>query len=88
MLGGSVSNPLEKSENDLLLQLGDKFYEVCEAGAQSGKTLWIGIERGENDKWVVSKQFRRSGRSGRLLELNLEKPFGLELKEERTVNGR
>ena len=54
MLGGSVSNPLEKSENDLLLQLGDKFYEVCEAGAQSGKTLWIGIERDENGKWAVS----------------------------------
>ena len=59
VLGGSVSNPLEKSENDLLLQLGDKFYEVCEAGAQSGKTLWIGIERGENNKWAVSKECGR-----------------------------
>ena len=66
MLGGSVSNPLEKSENDLLLQLGDKFYEVCEAGAQSGKTLWTGIERGENGEWAVGKESGRSGRSGRL----------------------
>ena len=61
-----MSNPLEKSENDLLLQLGDQFYEVCEAGAQSGKTLWIGIERGEDGKWAVSKDPGRSGRFGRL----------------------
>ena len=53
-LGGSVSNPLDKTENDLLTQLGDQFYGVCEAAAQSGKTLWIGIKREEeSEKWAV-----------------------------------
>ena len=53
-LGGSVSNPLDKTENDLLLAIGDRYYEVCEAGAQSGKTLWIGITReDEGLKWAV-----------------------------------
>ena len=54
-LGGSVSNPLDKTENDLLTQLGDQFYGVCEAAAQSGKTLWIGIKREEeSEKWAVN----------------------------------
>ena len=53
-LGGSVSNPLDKTENDLLTQLGDQFYDVCEAKEQSGKTLWIGIQRDEAEKWAVS----------------------------------
>ena len=55
-LGGSVSNPLDKTENDLLTQLGDKFYDVCEADAQSGKTLWIGIQRDSSEKWAVCKK--------------------------------
>ena len=56
-LGGSVSNPLDKTENDLLTQLGDQFYDVCEAKEQSGKTLWIGIQRDEAEKWAVSLYF-------------------------------
>ena len=55
-LGGSVSNPLDKTENDLLTQLGDKFYGVCDAAAQSGKTLWIGIQRDSSEKWAVSNR--------------------------------
>ena len=46
--------PLTKAENNILLELGDQFYEVCEAASQSGKTLWIGIERDESGKWAVS----------------------------------
>ena len=59
-LGGSVSNPLSKTENDQLAQLGNNFYDVCEAGAQSGKTLWIGIKRDAADKWAVSYKKQKS----------------------------
>ena len=49
-----MANPLDKSENDALLQIGEDYYEVCEADAQSGKTLWIGIARDDKGKWAVS----------------------------------
>ena len=54
ILGGSVSIPLGKSENDKIQEIGDNFYQTCEANEQSGKTLWIGIERSIGDFWVVS----------------------------------
>ena len=53
ILGGSVSIPLDKSENDKIQEIGDNFYQTCEANEQSGKTLWIGIERSIGDYWVV-----------------------------------
>ena len=53
VLGGSVSLPLEKAENNKVQALGDSFYEKCEANEQSGKTLWIGIERDQDFKWAV-----------------------------------
>ena len=56
-LGGSISNPLDETENDLLLGLGNQFYNVCEAGSQSGKTLWIGIERDSANKWAVRDSY-------------------------------
>ena len=51
--GGMVSKPLEKAENDVIQEIGNKFYNTCEANEQSGKTLWIGIERSKENKWVV-----------------------------------
>ena len=51
--GGSVSIPLEKSENNKIQEIGDSFYTTCEANEQSGKTLWIGIERNTDFDWVV-----------------------------------
>ena len=51
--GGSVSIPLEKSENNKVQEIGDSFYTTCEANEQSGKTLWIGIERNKDFEWVV-----------------------------------
>ena len=51
--GGMVSKPLEKAENDKIQEIGNKFYNTCEANEQSGKTLWIGIERSKENKWVV-----------------------------------
>ena len=49
-LGGSVSNPLDKTENDLLTQLGDQFYGVCEAAAQSGKRCGLESNEKKNQK--------------------------------------
>ena len=48
-----MSLPLEKAENNKVQALGDSFYEKCEANEQSGKTLWIGIERDQDFKWAV-----------------------------------
>ena len=48
-----MSKPLEKAENDIIQEIGNKFYNTCEANEQSGKTLWIGIERSKENKWVV-----------------------------------
>ena len=48
---------MNKPENNKIGKIGDSFYETCEANEQSGKTLWIGIERGKNFKWVVSISF-------------------------------
>ena len=53
LTGGMVSKPLEKAENDVIQEIGNKFYNTCEANEQSGKTLWIGIERSKEKKWVV-----------------------------------
>ena len=50
-----MSIPLEESENDLITQIGDEFYTQCEAKSQSGKTLWIGIERDKDGDWSVKK---------------------------------
>lgn len=52
VLGGSVATPLDKTENDLVKAFGVQFYNVCEAASQSGKTLWIGIEKDAEDKWI------------------------------------
>ena len=35
-LGGSVSIPLQESENELITQIGYEFYDECEAKSQSG----------------------------------------------------
>ena len=53
--GGSVSTPLNSIENDAITKIGDEFYEVCEAKSQSGKTLWIGIQRDNEGNWTVSR---------------------------------
>ena len=53
--GGSVSTPLNSIENDAITRIGDEFYEVCEAKSQSGKTLWIGIQRDKGGNWTVSR---------------------------------
>ena len=53
-LGGSVSTPLSKTENELITQLSEEFVVACDAEAQSGKTTWIGIVRDEGGKWAVS----------------------------------
>ena len=49
-LGGSISTPLDEDENKKITKLGQDFYDVCEAKSQSGKTLWIGIEK-KNGTW-------------------------------------
>ena len=54
--GGSVSTPLNSIENDAITRIGDEFYEVCEAKSQSGKTLWIGIQRDNEGNWTVSRK--------------------------------
>ena len=50
---------MDKSENEKIQEIGDNFYQTCEANEQSGKTLWIGIERmmsDESDFWVNENQ--------------------------------
>ena len=50
---------MDKSENEKIQEIGDNFYKTCEANEQSGKTLWIGIERmmnDESDYWVNENQ--------------------------------
>ena len=53
-MGGRVATPSDREENDLIQDIGNRYYETCEANEQSGKTLWIGIERNEDFDWVVS----------------------------------
>ena len=52
-MGGRVATPSDREENDLIQDIGNRYYDTCEANEQSGKTLWIGIERGIENKWVV-----------------------------------
>ena len=51
-LGGSISTPLDEMENKKITKFGEEFYDVCQAKSQSGKTLWIGIERNSNGDWT------------------------------------
>ena len=53
IIGGEISKPLNDQENRAIVEIGDSFYDICEADEQSGKTLWIGIER-KGYEWVVS----------------------------------
>ena len=53
IIGGEISKPLNDQENRAIEEIGDSFYDTCEADEQSGKTLWIGIER-KGSEWVVS----------------------------------
>ena len=52
-MGGSVSTPMSMQENEFITSIGDSFYDVCEAKSQSGKTMWIGIQRNSVGNWTV-----------------------------------
>ena len=54
IMGGRVATPSDREENNLIQDIGNRYYNTCEANEQSGKTLWIGIERNEDFEWVVS----------------------------------
>ena len=54
VMGGRVATPSDREENDLIQEIGNRYYNTCEANEQSGKTLWIGIQRNEDFEWVVS----------------------------------
>ena len=47
--------PIDESENDRITLIGEQFYDQCEAKSQSGKTLWIGIERDQDGDWSVRR---------------------------------
>ena len=55
VMGGRVATPSDREENDLIQDIGNRYYDTCEANEQSGKTLWIGIKRNEDFEWVVSR---------------------------------
>ena len=51
-----MSVPQNASENVLLTALATKHYDVCDAESQSGKTIWLGIEKEKDDgQWKVRK---------------------------------
>ena len=55
-LGGKVTVPMDDSENKLLTRLAEEYYITCDAEAQSGKTVWVGIvpDAVIKGRWVVS----------------------------------
>ena len=55
-LGGKVTVPMDDSENKLLTRLAEEYYITCDAEAQSGKTVWVGIvpDIKIKGRWVVS----------------------------------
>ena len=84
--GGSVSTPLNSIENDAITRIGDEFYEACEAKSQSGKTLWIGIQRDNEGNWTVSRKGIEyfMNQINKKVLLQYQKTFALILKDLRT----
>ena len=56
LLGAKVTVPMDDSENKLLTRLAEEYYITCDAEAQSGKTVWVGIvpDKVIKGRWVVS----------------------------------
>jgi hypothetical protein len=34
--------------------LASKYFDACDANSQSGKTVWIGIDKQQDGKWKVT----------------------------------
>ena len=56
LLGAKVTVPMDDSENKMLTRLAEEYYVTCDAEAQSGKTVGVGIlpDKVIKGRWVVS----------------------------------
>ena len=52
--GGKISVPQNSTENASVADLASKYFDACDANSQSGKTVWIGIDKQQDGKWKVT----------------------------------